>query len=329
MFMKNLLLSQIQTKKTLLDRSKILLINQSSLTNWFKLELTYTSNAIEGNTLSRAQTAQVVTKNLAIAGKTLNEHQEAINHARAFDWVVKQATQHKLSISHGMILGLHQIILQNIDDQNAGRYRNTPVRIAGSRVILPNPAKVAELMDNFIIKLKNSSIHPITLAIDAHLELVSIHPFVDGNGRTARLLMNLILLHAGYPPIIVHPEQRSVYLAALEKVQLGGKSNAYYNLMYKSLLDSLDLVLQTVADGEQTKKLATKKLLTIGQMAKLAGEPIPTIRHWTNLGLLSVSEYTPGGYQLFDQAQLKNAKKIRKLQTAQRLSLTEIKAKMI
>lgn len=327
--MKSTLLSQIQAKKTLLDQSGILLSKQSSLTDWFKLELTYTSNAIEGNTLSRAQTAQVVTKNLAIAGKTLNEHQEAINHARAFDWVAKQAAQPHLAITHKIILDLHQMILKNIDDQNAGRYRNTPVRIAGSRVVLPNPAKVTALMDKFVMTLKNNSTDPVTLAIDAHLELVSIHPFVDGNGRTARLLMNLILLHAGYPPIIVHPEQRTVYLNALEKVQLGGKSDAYYNLMGKSLLNSIDLVLQTVADGEKIKKLKTKKMLTIGQLAKLAGEPIPTIRHWTTSGLLCATDYTPGGYQLFDQTQLERVEQIRKLQTTQRLSLTEIKAKLI
>ena len=173
-----------------------------NLGDWLRIELTYASNAIEGNALSRQETAQVVEKGLTISGKTLTEHQEAINHASAWE-LVKQLAGETRKISETDILAIHRLILNNIDNQNAGRYRSVPVRISGSTVILPNPLKVPELMEKLVNWLKSAKGHSVKLAAEAHYQLVSIHPFTDGNGRTARLLMNLILLKAGYPAAII------------------------------------------------------------------------------------------------------------------------------
>lgn len=224
-----------------------------NLEEWFRVELTYTSNAIEGNTLSRQQTAAIVEKGVTVEGKTLREHLEATNHAQAFDWVKTQVAQTRLEIDEKKILELHRLILQKIDDTSAGRYRTVAVRIAGTNVILPNPAKVPQLMQEFVSWLGTTrKLHPAIFAADAHFKLVSIHPFVDGNGRTARLLMNLLLMQQGYPPAIVSKEDRRKYLEAIEKGQMGGSLGNYYLIIYQAIEKSLDLYLDSIAKSNPT-----------------------------------------------------------------------------
>ncbi|MBU1200175.1 Fic family protein [Patescibacteria group bacterium] len=326
--MKNTIIT-LQQKKEQLDAHKPLSPDLvTNLQNWFKIELTYTSNAIEGNTLSRAETALVVEKNLTVEGKTIQEHQEAINHAQAFNWVTQRINTKKQEITENTILDIHQLILQKNDDINAGRYRTIPVRIAGSTVIMPNPAKVPQLMSKFINWIKQSNNHPLTTAVDAHLKLVSIHPFADGNGRTARLLMNLLLMQNGYPPAIIRKEDRRRYINSIEKAQLGGSLSDYYQLMYKAVDRSLDIYLSTLNNKDKEKPFTKKPLLKIGELAKLTGETIPTIRHWTKEGLLTVVKHTPSGYQLYNQKAALVVKKIRQLQNTKRLTLAEIKDKL-
>lgn len=323
-YMKNIL-TLLEEKKQQLDTYRpFSSALASNIRDWFKIELTYTSNAIEGNTLSRAETALVVEKGLAVEGKTLVEHQEAVNHADAFDFVMQIVDTKITNITENNILDLHQHILKRIDDSNAGRLRTVPVRIAGSAVIMPNSLKVPELMNEFVAWLKQNNIHPVTKAIDAHLKLVSIHPFTDGNGRTARLLMNLLLMQEGYPPAIILTEDRKKYIESIEKVQLGGSPSDYYKLMYSAVDRSFEIYFNTLESKEQEKVLGKKTLLKIGELAKLVGETVPTVRHWTKEGLLSVAEYTPSGYQLYNQNAVAIAKKIRALQNTKRLTLNEI-----
>lgn len=320
------ILDAIERKKRQLDAYRPLVADlATNLTKWFKIELTYTSNAIEGNTLSRAETALVVEKGLTVDGKTFQEHLEAVNHAKAFDWVMQQVNGTKNNITENSILDLHRLILQKIDDTNAGRYRTIPVRIAGSTVIMPNAVKIPDLMKEFIVWLHITNTNPLTLAVDAHYKLVSIHPFIDGNGRTARLLMNLLLMQAGYPSAIIRKENRRKYIASIEKAQLGGSSSDYYELMYEAIDRSLDIYINALDNRDQTKALTKKPLLKIGELAKLVNETVPTIRHWTKEGLLKVSERTPSGYQLYGQNEVNVASKIRKLQETKRLTLIEIR----
>ena len=223
-----------------------------NLDDWFRIELTYTSNAIEGNTLTRQETALVVEKGITIGGKALAEHLEATNHAKALDWIHAQIARapsaSAAQITERDILRIHEIILAGILDEHAGRYRDIQVRIAGAEVILPNPRKVPALMDEFVRWLQTAApaLHPVELAAEAHYRLVSIHPFVDGNGRTARLLMNLILLMGGYPPAIIRKEDRLAYLASLEKRQLGGSGDDYLNLIADAVDRSLDIYLEAL-----------------------------------------------------------------------------------
>ena len=221
-----------------------------NLDEWFRVELTYTSNAIEGNTLTHSETALILEKGITVGGKTLREHLEATNHARALDWIGGQIKRNPQDLDQRDILFVHEIILKGIDDTNAGCYRNTSVRIAGSSAVLPGPHKVAVLMDGFVGWIKTTAdLHPVEMAAQAHYRLVSIHPFVDGNGRSARLLMNMILMMGGYPPAIIRKEDRLAYVNALEKAQTGGSEEDYSGLIKQAVHRSLDIYLKAVQES--------------------------------------------------------------------------------
>ncbi|MBI4065492.1 Fic family protein [Candidatus Gottesmanbacteria bacterium] len=319
------LLSALEVKKRQLDMYQPLPTDLvRNLKDWFKIELTYTSNAIEGNTLSRAETALVVEKGLTVEGKTLVEHLEAVNHAQALQYLTPLTRLTRGNLTQHHILELHRLILQKIDDANAGRCRTVSVRIAGSRAIMPNPAKVPRLMDEFIAWLHAASGNELVVAADAHFKLVSIHPFVDGNGRTARLLMNLLLMQSGYPPAIIRKEDRRRYIASIEAGQLGKSLDDYYTLIFASVDRSLDIYLDAIEEKEEVSKITFKPLIKIGELAKLTDETVPTIRYWTREGLLSVAARSPGGYQLYAQSQVGIVKKIKKFKD-KRLTLAEIK----
>ena len=216
-----------------------------NLNDWFCVELTYTSNAIEGNTLTRHETALVIEKGMTSSGKSLVEHLEATNHVHALKWVRDQSQRSPQTINEKDVLHIQSIILRGIDDINSGCYRRIPVRIAGSLVVLPNPHKVSDLMKSFIGSFKHSqNLHPVELASEAHYQLVTIHPFVDGNGRTARLLMNMILLMTGYPLAIIRKTDRLAYINSLEKAQLSKSKDDYLKLIFDAVDRSLDIYLQ-------------------------------------------------------------------------------------
>ena len=201
------------------------------------------------------------------------------------------------------------------------------MRISGSTVVLPNPLKVPDLMSEFIQWLNTSSeLHPIELAAEAHYRLVTIHPFVDGNGRTARLLMNMILLMHGYPAAIIRKRDRLSYIAALEEAQLGGPKDKYLKLITKAVDRSLDIYLKALK-GETDDTVQEEPLLKIGTLAKEVGVANSTIRHWTKQGLLNVAEITESGYQLYSQDSIQRIQKIKQLQE-KRYTLVEIQQKL-
>ena len=177
------------------------------------LRWTYNSNAIEGNTLTLMET-KVVLEGITIGGKSLREHFEAINHRDAILFV-EELVQKNQSLAEWDIRSIHQLILNNIDSAHAGVYRNTNVLISGARHIPPEHYLVSEQMTDFITSV-NEKLHPVERAARIHVDFVGIHPFVDGNGRTSRLLMNLELMKNGYPPIVISVEQRLAYYQALD-----------------------------------------------------------------------------------------------------------------
>lgn len=318
---------KLEQKKLELDSYRPLPPEQvKNLDDWFKVELTYTSNAIEGNTLTRQETALVVEKGLTVRGKSLNEHLEASNHAKALEFIKLLINEPSHKMTENDILDIHKIVLQGIED-SAGYYRSIPVRISGSTVVLPNPLKVPDLMEDFIKNLirKAKDYHPVELALLAHYQFVSIHPFVDGNGRCGRLLMNLILMQNGYPPAIIRKRDREQYIKSLEKAQLGGSLDDFENLIIKSVDRSLDIYLKAVKNEESPIRKQKTNLLKIGELAKLTGQNVPTIRFWTKEGLLSISAKTDKGYALYAQDQVERVKQILSLKK-DRYSLSQIKS---
>lgn len=300
-----------------------------NIEEWFRIELTYTSNAIEGNTLSRQETALVVEKGVTVAGKTLVEQLEAINHAKAWDFILGLREKPRQKISEQTLLDIHAIILHSIDDENAGCYRRIPVRIAGSTVVMPNPLKVPALTQEMVGWLcGNLTAHPAKIAADAHLQFVSIHPFVDGNGRTGRLLMDLLLMQAGFPPALIRKEDRLEYIQSIESSQLGKGSEKYYHVIYTAIIRSMDEILKLLEGQNTGSKLPSGQLLKIGELAKATSETTATIRHWTKEGVLDVAGQSPGGYQLYAPAMIARIEEIRRLQSEERLTLAELKQRL-
>lgn len=291
----NSVLGEIRANK---EKLKILLQNpnnQKEMYKWLKTELAYTSNAIEGNTLTRKETELVIDDGVTSTSKPIKDYIEAINHAKAFEKIIVFLKENK-NINESFMLNIHKIILTGLDNDNAGFYRNCRVRISGSTVIMPNPLKVPDLMINFYNWLdENMDNEPLT-AILAHLKFVSIHPFVDGNGRCARLLMNTILLQFGFVPIVIRPTDRKRYLSVIENYQLKGDEKPYTSFMLNLLNRSMK-VLITMLDTDID--IEPNKLLTISKYAKLKNVPVSTIRYWIKVGKVKPASYTDSGYMLF------------------------------
>jgi Fic family protein len=176
----------------------------------FELEYTYESNRIEGNTLTLKETDLVINEGMTISGKPLKDHLEAINHRDALEYI-KEIAQNKIDFSERVLLDIHNLILRGIDKDNAGAYRSVPVLIKGSTHQPPQPYLVPKQMEDLFAwyESQKDQLHPILLGAELHLQLLTIHPFIDGNGRTARLMLNLFLLRYGYPIAILKGDSQS------------------------------------------------------------------------------------------------------------------------
>jgi Fic family protein len=182
--------------------------------------LTFSSNALEGNSLTESETKVVLEDGITIGGKPMKDHFEAIGHSEAFDLLYKLADSQ--DITEDDILGLHRLFYYRIESETAGKYRERNVIITGTDFIPPKPAAVPLAMQEFLGNLPElRQLHPVEYAAILHLNLVTIHPFIDGNGRTARLLMNLALLQSGYPITIIPPIIRGDYISALRDSNKG------------------------------------------------------------------------------------------------------------
>ncbi|WP_300221534.1 Fic family protein [uncultured Helicobacter sp.] len=203
----------------------------------FKLRYTYESNAIEGNTLTLIET-KVVLEGVAIGEKSLREHYEVINHHQALA-LIEVFGKNPQPLSDYEIKSIHSLILKNIDENNAGAYRNCEVRISGAMHIPPDFFSIPSLMQDFIKDYHSLQAHPVIKASRAHCVLVGIHPFVDGNGRTSRLVMNLELLKSGYPLINIKSQDKSEYYQALDLAHTQGDYSSFDLFVAKNVLDRL------------------------------------------------------------------------------------------
>lgn len=214
------------------------------------VEWTYNSNSIEGNTLSLRETQMVLQEGITIKGKSLREHFEAKNHEKAIDYLYKIVNESYILRSID-ILSLHGLVMRSIEDEFAGRIRNGGVRITGANFVPPNANKVSDLLDELIdfVNTNPLGLNDIELATVFHHKLVWIHPFFDGNGRTVRLAMNLLLMRKGFPPAIILKNDRKKYYEALNQAN-GGNYQKLTLLMCQSLERTLNIYISSLPDND-------------------------------------------------------------------------------
>lgn len=248
----NEVIARVQSKKDIVDAARPLPVSVvSRLQEDLNLEWTYNTNGIEGNSLTLIETKVVMQDGMTIGSKSLREHFEVVNHANALRFL-EEIVDRNYILRCIDILSLHSFILANIDMPNAGRIRQIGVRIAGANFMPPSPQKVSQLLDNLVDYVNaNTANLPIPiLAAICHHRFVWIHPFTDGNGRTGRLLMNLILQSYGYPPCIILKNDRQKYYRALNKAN-NGDYEAIALMVLQGLERSLNIYLNAIPGAYQ------------------------------------------------------------------------------
>lgn len=215
------------------------------------IEWTYNSNSIEGNTLSLRETQMVIQEGITIKGKSLREHFETHNHDKAIDYLYSIVGENYVLRSTD-ILNLHQLVLRSIEDDFAGRIRNGGVRISGANFTPPNANKVSDLLDELInfVNQNPQQLNDIELATVFHHKLVWIHPFFDGNGRTVRLAMNLLLMRVGFPPAIILKNDRKKYYEALNQANSGNYQKLTL-LMSQALERTLNIYINALPGNDK------------------------------------------------------------------------------
>lgn len=221
-----------------------------SIRESLSIEWTYNSNSIEGNTLNLRETQMVLQEGITIKGKSLREHFEAKNHERAIEHLYTLVSDHYTMKSID-ILTLHSYVLRSIEDEFAGRLRNAGVRIAGANFIPPNAQKVSALLDDLVAFINDNplQLNDIELATVFHHKFAWIHPFFDGNGRTVRLAMNLLLMRKGFPPAIILKNDRKKYYEALNQANNGNYKKLML-LMIQSLERTLNIYLTAIPGND-------------------------------------------------------------------------------
>ncbi|MBE0524932.1 MAG: Fic family protein [Methanosarcinales archaeon] len=249
------LLSRIYEKKKQLESIRPLPSDSlKKLHEELRLLHTYHSNAIEGNTLTLSETKLVLEEGLTIGGKSLREHLETTNNAKAFDFIESMIGKKK-RIDHITIQQIHEIVTSGILEE-AGKYRTKNVRITGAIKTPPDWSKVVNLIEELIENIKKSEKNPIEISAYLHHRFVEIHPFIDGNGRVARLLTNLYLIGLGYSPIVIKTEDRKKYYRYLKAAD-AGNLGPFANFIAKAVDESFTMLLSILGKEEELIPLRT------------------------------------------------------------------------
>ena len=262
--------SRIAEKKEILDTHRPLSYTiVERLRQDFTVEWTYNSNHIEGNTLTLSETKMILEDGLTIGGKTLREHFEVINHRKAILFLEDLLDQNSKMRSLDL-LSIHRLVMTNVMDDFAGRFRQGMVRIVGANFTPPNASKVPDLIDELIDYITTNPDHHdvIPLATIFHHKFVWIHPFNDGNGRTVRLAMNLILMREGYPPPYILASDRKKYINAIQQAN-NGQYQKLLLMMYQAVERSLNLYNSALGgpydDYEPISTIAMEPSIPYGQ----------------------------------------------------------------
>lgn len=262
-----LILKRIDQKFHLLQKRRPLsaaLVQK--LREQFALEMTFNSNAIEGNKLTLKETFLVINDGITVKGKSLKDHLEAKNHHEALHFLFELIEhEKKQTLSERLIRSLQQIVVRDSEDSAAGRYRQGDVLITGSRHKPPPAYQVPQLMEELIagVRRNQKKLHPVELAARAHHKIVHIHPFTDGNGRTARLFMNLILMQNGYPLVIILKNDRKKYYRVLEKADRG-ETGEVEKFVAQAVERSMNIYLRAI----ETKSNKEEHLVPLSRLAE-------------------------------------------------------------
>lgn len=222
----------------------------------FGLEMTYNSNAIEGNSLTLKETFWVINEGLTIKGKPLKDHLEAKNHTEALEYLYELADADKRNtFSEQLIREINQIVMRDTDKDWAGRYRNSNVIIGGADHTPPEAVEVPRMMQELVdwLRQKRPSMHPVELAAVLHHRLVHIHPFFDGNGRTSRLVMNVVLMQAGFPLVVILKHDRKKYYRTLGEADKGNYA-PFVHFIAQAVQRTLDIYLKVLTPATQSKE---------------------------------------------------------------------------
>ncbi|HBR10846.1 MAG TPA: Fic family protein [Chryseobacterium sp.] len=235
-------IERILEKKTELDKLRpIPTYALKSIKESLMIEWTYNSNSIEGNTLTLQETKMVIEEGFTIKGKSLREHFEAVNHQEAIEFV-ESLVSNKYILKEKDILNVHELVLQKIEKDFAGRFRTSGVRISGANFVPPNALKIEGYITELTDWVNTSDLDIIIKSTIFHHRFVWIHPFFDGNGRTVRLLFNLLLMKEGFPPAIILKNDRKKYYDALNFANNGNYSKLAL-LILQALERSIDIYL--------------------------------------------------------------------------------------
>lgn len=241
------ILSEIDLLKEKLDTHRQ--FDSYKISQALELEYTFESNRIEGNTMTLRETDMVINEGLTISGKSMREHLETINHQEAIGFI-KDLMQKSNSLNERDLLSIHNLILRGIIPEDAGRYRKVQVMIKGSSHMPPQPFMVAKEMEDYFIwyETNKNKLHPVVLAAEMHERLVTIHPFIDGNGRTSRLIMNLILMQKGYliANIKGDYENRMQYYQSLETAQTKNNKEDFLFFIARIEKESLERYISII-----------------------------------------------------------------------------------
>ena len=300
--------SQLIAKQaTLMQRMPMPKDMLKHLNDWYKIELSYTSCAIEGNALSRADCALAIDKQLASGGKKISDHLQVIANAKAWEMV------------------------RDLGAKKSDHEIDASVIATVYRLLSSQPLDKDKL--NNVLASKTSNY--LEAIINCHFQYLSQKPFPEQNGQMARLLLNLSLMQAGFTPAVIETRVKPRYLKSIANYTTS--PTELQQIIYYAIAKSLDIFIKTAENGasslshsnKQPAKIVAKQgLLKIGELAAVVGETVPTIRFWTKEGLLTVQELSKGGYQLYDHSQITKAQQIRALQNEQKLSIKELKAKL-
>lgn len=243
---KESILQQIDRKKIELDGRRPLTAGEvERLNEEFIVEYTYNSNAIEGNTLTLRET-DLVLRGLTIDKKPLKDHMEAVGHKEAFEFV-SELVKNNVPISESVIKQIHYLVLAD-KKEDRGVYRRVPVRIMGAQHEPVQPYLIVPKMEELLRTFAESTEHIVTKLARFHIEFEGIHPFIDGNGRTGRLLINLELMKAGYPPIDIKFTDRITYYNAFDEYHVKHNLSAMENLFAGYINARLDMYLDILKD---------------------------------------------------------------------------------